>query len=82
MVVPIIYTMAHILKGPWYTYRHVFRAPSDDIDIRILQNMISGLTFYQALEPDCAILVFLWSFGPRIVPSHILNRAVDEQNRP
>ena len=40
------------------------RGPKEDINIRILPNSISGIPFYWALEPECEILMSMWSFGP------------------
>ena len=40
------------------------RAPKDHIDIRILQTMIFGISLTLALEPECQILMFMWSVGP------------------
>ena len=39
-------------------------AQKDHINIRILPTMISGIPLYWALEPECEILMFMWSFGP------------------
>ena len=35
----------------------------DDKNMRILQKIISSIPLYGALEPECEILVFMWSFG-------------------
>ena len=39
-------------------------AQKDHINIRIIHAMISGIPLYWALEPECQILMFMWSFGP------------------
>ena len=38
--------------------------PKDHINIRILQNMISGIPLHCALEPECEIFMFMWSAEP------------------
>ena len=40
------------------------RAPKDHINTRILPTMIYGIPFTLALESECEILLFRWSFGP------------------
>ena len=44
------------------------RAPKDHINIKIAQKMISGIPL--VLEPECEILMFMWSAVP-------LNRTPD-----
>ena len=43
----------------------VYGPPPPHIKIRILEDMSSGIQLRALdLEPECKILVFLWSFGP------------------
>ena len=43
------------------------RAPKDHTNIRISQPMISGIPFSWALEPECELLISMWSSGPRTI---------------
>ena len=39
--------------------------PKDDVDRRILQAMVYGNPLSWALEPECMILMLMWSLGPQ-----------------
>ena len=41
------------------------RIPTDHINIRMLQTVISNIPLYLDLEPECEVLVFMWSSGPQ-----------------
>ena len=43
--------------------------PQDHIQIRIPQNMMSGIPLVLGLEPECGILMFMWSLGPYMAVS-------------
>ena len=42
----------------------LYVAPKDRLNMRILQDMISGIPSYFVSKPEREILVFVWSFGP------------------
>ena len=44
----------------------VGRAPKDHINIRIHQTWFLVSPLFWSLEPECKILMFLWSFGPLV----------------
>ena len=45
------------------------RSPTDHVKVRILQDMVYGIPSYWALEPECEILMFMWSFETTSEPT-------------
>ena len=49
-------------------------SPRDHVNTRLLQTMTPGIRLYRALEPECRILMFMWSFRPLSMASQGLPR--------